>query len=95
MFIACAAVLSTGAARATTFCGVTLPSEIVTQATALKNDSDLIYEYVYNNIKTVPQYGSLKGALGTMLDGAGTPVDQAELMASLLREVGSELGIGE
>ena len=83
-----AMVLPINDARATSFCGATLPPEIVAQAAALKNDPDLIYEYVYNNIKTLPMYGSLKGPLGTMLDAAGTPVDQAELMASLLQAAG-------
>lgn len=76
------------AAKATTFCGATIPQEIVTEAAALKNNPDLIYEYVYNNIQTLPQHGSLKGPLGTLLDGAGTEVDQAELMASLLQAAG-------
>ncbi|MBF0562948.1 MAG: RHS repeat protein, partial [Alphaproteobacteria bacterium] len=81
-------LLPAGMARAQTFCGTTLPPEILTQAAALKNDPDLIYEYVYNTIQTLPQYGSLKGPLGTLLDGAGTPVDQAELMVSLLQAAG-------
>ncbi|HJT43942.1 MAG TPA: RHS repeat-associated core domain-containing protein [Rhizomicrobium sp.] len=79
---------SSTAASAIVFCGVTLPPEIVTQAAALKNDPDLIYEFVYNNIQTIPQHGSLKGPLGTLLDGSGTETDQAELMASLLQAAG-------
>lgn len=64
------------------------PIEIVELARALKYDPDLIYEYVYNNIETLPQYGSLKGAYGALLDGKGTAFDQVELMAALLRESG-------
>ena len=60
--------------------------EIAELARALKYDPDLIYEYVYDNIKTLPQYGSLKGPLGALLDGAGTPFDQAELMFVLLQQ---------
>lgn len=66
----------------------TTPTEIIELARALKYDPDLIYEYVYNNIETLPQYGSLKGPLGALLDGKGTPFDQAELMVALLQEAG-------
>jgi RHS repeat-associated protein len=62
------------------------PNELVELARALKWNPDLIYEYVHNNIKTVPIYDSLKGPLGTVLDGAGTPVDQAELTYTLLQQ---------
>lgn len=65
-----------------------VPAEIVELARALRNDPDLIYEYVHNNIETLPQYGSLKGPLGTLLDGKGTAFDQAELMAALLHQAG-------
>lgn len=64
------------------------PVEIVELARALKNDPDLIYEYVYNNIETLRQYGSAKGPLGALLDGKGTPFDQAELMVALLQQAG-------
>jgi RHS repeat-associated protein len=63
-------------------------TEIVELARALKNSPDLIFEYVYNNIDTLPQYGSLKGPLGTLLDGKGTAFDQAELMVALLQQAG-------
>lgn len=62
--------------------------EIVELARALKGDPDLIYEYVYNNIRTLPIHGSLKGALGALLDQQGTSFDQAELMVLLLRQSG-------
>lgn len=65
-----------------------VPTEIVELARALKGDPDLIYEYVYNNIETLPQYGSSKGPLGALLDGKGTAFDQAELMVALLQQAG-------
>ncbi len=43
------------------------PAEIVELARALKYNPDLIYEYVYNNIETLPQYGSAKGPLGALI----------------------------
>jgi RHS repeat-associated protein len=60
--------------------------EIVELARALKWNPDLIYEYIHDNIQTIPIYDSLKGPLGTLIDGAGTPVDQADLMFSLLQQ---------
>ncbi|MGF1628172.1 MAG: RHS repeat-associated core domain-containing protein [Kiloniellaceae bacterium] len=60
--------------------------ELVELARALKYDPDLIYEYVYNNIQTLPRYGSVKGPLGTLIDGTGGPFDQAELMFVLLQQ---------
>ena len=54
----------------------------------MKGDPDLIFEYVYNNIQTLPMHGSLKGALGALIDGQGTAWDQAELMVLLLRQSG-------
>jgi|GEM_PF-924223 RHS repeat-associated protein len=62
------------------------PNEIVELARALDWNPDLIYEYVHNNIQTLPIYGSLKGAYGTLIDGVGTPIDQAELMYVLLEQ---------
>jgi len=61
-------------------------NEIVALARALKWNPDLIYEYVHNNIATIPIYDSMKGALGALIDQAGTPVDQAELMFALLQQ---------
>ena len=62
------------------------PDTIVELARALKWNPDLIYEYVHDNIQTIPIYDSLKGPLGTLIDGAGTPVDQTDLMFSLLQQ---------
>ena len=64
----------------------TAPNEIVELARALKWNPDLIYEYVRNNIQTIAIYDSLKGPLGTLIDGMGTPVDQVDLMYSLLQQ---------
>lgn len=64
------------------------PPEIVELARALKNDPDLIYEYVRNTIKTHFSYGLQKGAVGSIVDHSGTPFDQAHLLVELLRQSG-------
>ncbi len=64
------------------------PLEIRALADALKNDVDLIYEYVRNNIEIVPIFGLQKGALGALIDRSGTAFDQAQLMVELLRQSG-------
>lgn len=64
----------------------TAPAEIQELARALKEDPDLIYEYVYDNVATLPIYGSLKGPVGALIDGSGTAFDQAELLIALLNE---------
>lgn len=64
------------------------PPEIVELARALKNDPDLIYEYVRNTIKVNFAHGLQKGALGAIIDHSGTPFDQAQLMVELLRQSG-------
>lgn len=64
------------------------PASIVELARALKNDVDLIFEHVYNNIEFEPTFGSQKGPVGTLLDGSGNSFDQSELMVALLREAG-------
>jgi RHS repeat-associated protein len=69
------------------------PGSVGELARALKNDPDLIYEYVYNNIDFVPTYGQYKGSLGTILDGKGDAFDQAELMAELLQQAGFTVNI--
>lgn len=50
--------------------------------------SQRVFEYVRNNINTVFMYGLQKGSLGTALDQAGTPFDQAHLMIELLAQGG-------
>jgi hypothetical protein len=62
--------------------------EIVEMARALSNNPDTIYQYVYNNVQTLPEYGSLKGPVGALMDGNGTAFDQAELMFQLLQQAG-------
>lgn len=64
------------------------PASIPELARALRNDPDLIYEYVRNNIEYVPTWGILKGDFGTLLDNQGTAFDQAALMVALLRQSG-------
>ncbi|HEX3365615.1 RHS repeat-associated core domain-containing protein [Phenylobacterium sp.] len=64
------------------------PAEVQELARALKNDPDLIYEYVRNNTEIVWTYGLTKGAMGVIVDRAGTSFDQAHLMMELLRQSG-------
>ncbi|MES2161415.1 MAG: RHS repeat-associated core domain-containing protein [Pseudomonadota bacterium] len=64
------------------------PAQIVELARALKNDPNLIYEYVKNNIEFYPIWGVQKGALGALQDKQGTAFDQAALMVALLRQSG-------
>ncbi|HRO57390.1 MAG TPA: DUF6531 domain-containing protein, partial [Nitrosomonas europaea] len=64
------------------------PASIAELARALKNDPDLIYEYVRNTIAYYPTWGLQKGAIGTLLDNQGTAFDQATLMVQLLRQAG-------
>jgi RHS repeat-associated protein len=64
------------------------PAEIVELARALRNNPDLIYDFVRNNVDTVWMYGLQKGAVGAIVDKSGTPFDQANLMVELLREAG-------
>lgn len=62
--------------------------EIKELARSLKNDPDLIYEFVRNSVDTEFMFGAHKGALGVIIDHSGTAFDQAELMVELLRESG-------
>lgn len=62
------------------------PASIVELTRALRNDVDLIYQFVHDNIEYYPMYGVQKGALGTLIDGMGNPFDQAALMVELLRQ---------
>ena len=67
--------------------GSVLPRDVLIDeaAAALGHDVDRIYEYVHNQIRTTPTFGLSKGAFGAMLDEAGNPFDQAQLMVELLR----------
>lgn len=62
--------------------------DVAELARALKNDPDLIYQYVHNHIEYDPIFGNLKGATATVLDGRGNDFDQAGLMVTLLRQAG-------
>lgn len=61
---------------------------IAEMARALKNDPQLIYEHVYNNVEFVPLMGVQKGPVGTLLDSVGSSFDQSGLLAALLRQAG-------
>jgi RHS repeat-associated protein len=63
------------------------PASIVELARALKNDPQLIFEHVYNNIEWEPGWGVQKGA-GALLDGMGNSFDQSMLLVALLRQAG-------
>lgn len=64
------------------------PNSISELARALKNDAQLIYEFVANNIEFLPTYGLQKGGLGALIDGCGNAFDQADLMVQLLTQAG-------
>lgn len=68
------------------------PPEVRELARALRNDVDLIYDYVRNNIEVEWAYGLRKGALGAIVDQSGTAFDQVKLMVDLLREGGHTAG---
>jgi len=61
---------------------------IVEMARALKNDPQLIYQFVYDNIEHAVGFGLAKGSLSTLLDGYGNSFDQCALLAALLRQAG-------
>jgi RHS repeat-associated protein len=67
--------------------GSTAP-EIVETARALKNDPDLIYEFVHNQVEVEYAFGLRKGALGALIDKTGTPFDQNALFVALVRQAG-------
>ncbi len=67
------------------------PASIVELSRALNVDNNgpqLMYEWVYNNVEWEPDWGSKRGALGTLMDGLGNSFDQSLLLASLLRQAG-------
>lgn len=67
---------------------VAAPPSIAELARALKNDVDLIYDWVYSNVDFYLMWGVHKGAIGTLIDRVGAPFEQATLMVTLLREAG-------
>jgi len=61
------------------------PASIAELARALMNDVDNIFEWVYNNVDFLPTYGLQKGALGGLVDNAGSNFDQCELLVQQFR----------
>ena len=61
--------------------------EIVELARALKNDPNLMYEYVRNSVDTEFMFGAHKGAVGVIINHSGTAADQAELLVALFKQV--------
>ncbi|HEY6871981.1 MAG TPA: transglutaminase domain-containing protein [Geobacteraceae bacterium] len=59
--------------------------EIKAKAQELGNNPVKIYEWVRNNFRYEPYYGSLKGAQQTLLEISGNDFDQASLLIALLR----------
>ena len=57
-------------------------------AAALGNDPERIFRFVQDEVRYEPYAGLLRGATGTLLTRAGNSVDQAVLLASLLRQSG-------
>lgn len=64
------------------------PPEIVETARSLKNDPDLIHEFVRNHVRVEYAYGLRKGPLAALIDKSGTPFDQNVLFVSLVRQAG-------
>jgi hypothetical protein len=64
------------------------PASIVELARALKNNPQLMYQYVHDNIDWEPAWGVQKGALGCLMDGRGNAFDQSMLLVALLRQAG-------
>ena len=64
---------------------IPLTQEIRDLAQQLEYDPRKIYQWVYENIRFEPYWGSMKGAQGTLWSLAGGPTDQASLTIALLR----------
>lgn len=64
---------------------IQLTPEIKALAEKLEYSPAKIYAYVNKEIAYEPYFGSLKGAMGTLVAKAGGPTDQASLMIALLR----------
>lgn len=64
------------------------------QARALRYDVDKIFSYVRDNVETIPMFGVQEGARGIVLNGRGTPFDQAQFMVEALREADFVNGAG-
>lgn len=64
---------------------VVISQEIRDLAAKLNYSPVKLYQYVYNNIRFEPYFGSMKGSLGTLYSNAGSATDQASLLIALLR----------
>ncbi|MBI3480406.1 MAG: type IV secretion protein Rhs, partial [Nitrosomonadales bacterium] len=64
---------------------VQITQEIRDLAASLNYSPAKIYQYIYQNIRFEPYYGSLKGSVGTLYAKAGSATDQASLLIALLR----------
>jgi transglutaminase-like putative cysteine protease len=64
---------------------VQITPEIKALAESLGYSPARIFEYVSNEIKFEPYYGSLKGTMGTLYSKAGGVTDQSSLLVALLR----------
>src|SRR5262249_31085564 len=85
--LAITAALGAAPLASVSTCGIdpTSVPELIELTRALRNDPDLIYQFVHDNIEFTPIGGALKGPLGTLLDGRGSAYDQATLMVVLLQ----------
>ena len=68
--------------------GVGSGDRIAELARGLKNDPNLIYKFVHDNIEYTPIYGCIKGPEMTLLDGRGNDFDQTALLVALFRQAG-------
>ena len=64
---------------------VQITPEIQALAASLSYSPAKIFQYVSQNIKFEPYYGSLKGTMGTLYAKAGNATDQSSLLIALLR----------
>ena len=65
--------------------GAEIDKAILDKAAELGNEYHRIYDFVRSDIETDWYAGSLRGATGTLRSGRGNDVDQALLLAALLR----------
>jgi len=61
---------------------------IIAQAGKLDHDPNRIFAFVRDNIRNEVYSGSLRGARGTLLGGAGNSLDKSSLLIALLRASG-------
>jgi RHS repeat-associated protein len=68
--------------------------QIQSLAQGLQNNWQNIFNYVNNNIRFVPYFGSKKGAQLTLLEKSGNDFDQCALLVALLRAAGYSNNVG-